>query len=209
MKKILFYLLAFLAFGLGGYAFYGYIFSKPGSTSSPEMFEVYNSTIANTAKIMIHAGSASLALMIGIPQLSRRWRERYPRTNVVFRNIYFAAVIIASLSGFALAFIAQGGLPNLFGFSTLSAIWLFSCIKAIIAIKKGDIPAYRLWMVRNYMLTSTAINLRILLGLWAITQGGQENIPVFYQTLGYLTWVPTFIITEWFILPYLNNRIKR
>jgi uncharacterized membrane protein len=209
MKKILFYLLAFLAFGLGGYALYGYIFSKPGSTSSPEMLEAYNSTIANTAKIMIHAASASVALMIGIPQLSRKWRERYPKTNVVFRNIYFVAVIIASLSGFALAFIAQGGLPNLFGFSTLSMIWLFSCIKAIIAIRANDMPNYRLWMVRNFMLTSTAINLRILLGLWATTHGGVLSIPVFYQTLGYLTWVPTFIITEWFILPHLNKKINR
>jgi uncharacterized membrane protein len=173
------------------------------------MLEAYNSTIANTAKIMIHAGSASIALMIGIPQLSRKWRERYPKTNVVFRNIYFVAVIIASLSGFALAFIAQGGLPNLFGFITLSTIWFYSAIRAIVAIRKNDMPNYRLWMVRNYMLTSTAINLRILLGLWAVTQGGQENIPVFYQTLGYLTWVPTFIITEWFILPYLNKKINK
>ncbi len=209
MKKILFSILVFLAFGLGLYAMYGFVFSKPGSTSSPDFMAAYNSSIFNTAKIVTHAASASIALMIGIPQLSSKWREKYPKTNVVFRNIYFGAVIIGSISGLFLAFIAQGGLPNLFGFGILSIVWFFSCIMAIIAIRTRNMPSYRMWMVRNYMLTSTAINLRILLGLWATTHGGVASIPVFYQTLGFLTWVPTFVVTEWFILPYLNSRIRR
>jgi hypothetical protein len=200
LKKLFYYVLAFMAVGLAGYAYYGYLYLKPGTLVTPEMAQVYQATMSNTFKIRIHAFSAGLALMIGIPQLSRRWREKYPKLNVVFRNIYFTSVIFGSLSGFALAFIAQGGLPNLFGFWILSFVWLSSCLMAMWAIYQNDMPNYRLWIVRNYMLTSTAINLRILLGLWTATHGGVESIPPFYQTLGFLTWVPTFIVTEWIIL---------
>lgn len=208
MRKLFYYTLAIFAIGLSGYAAYGYFYLKPGSIASPEMAAIYQATLSNTLKIRIHAFTAALALVIGLPQLNWKFREKYPKLNIIFRNIYFTSVIFGAISGFALAFIAQGGLTNLFGFGMLAIVWLWSCLMAMRAIHVRDMVKYRIWIVRNYMLTSTAINLRILLGLWIATQGGVENIPVFYQTLGFLTWVPTLVVTEWIILPLLNNKSK-
>ena len=163
------------------------------------MASVYQARLENTIKIIVHAVSASIALVVGITQISMRFRAKYPKTNSILQNINFTSVIFGSISGFALAFIAQGGMPNLFGFSTLAIVWLYSCLMAMKSIHNKDMPNFRIWIIRNYMLTSTAINLRILLGLW-VWDHGPDTIPIFYQALGYLTWVPTFIITEWFIL---------
>jgi Predicted membrane protein (DUF2306) len=197
--------LVLLAVIVGGYAIVGYIILKPGSIASPEMAAVYQANIWNTLKIVLHAGFASLALVLGLPQMNTKWRRKFPKWNIRLRNAYYFSILIASISGLFLAFISQGGLPNLFGFGTLSIIWFFATLKAFLASHNNrDMPSFRIWIVRSYALTTTAINLRIYLGIW-VAYAGVDNIPIFYQVLGFFTWVPTFIITEWWIVPRLHN----
>jgi Predicted membrane protein (DUF2306) len=205
LKTTSYYLLVFFAIIVAGYSIVGYIILKPGSIAAPEMLLTYNANIWNKLNIMLHAGFASIALITGLFQMSTKWRRKFPKWNIRLRNTYYFSVLVASITGLYLAFIARGGLPNLFGFGTLSVVWFFATLKAFLASHNNrDMPNFRIWIVRSYALTTTAINLRIYLGLWIAFQG-LESSQLFYAVLGFFTWVPTFIITEWWIIPRLHN----
>lgn len=204
MKKILFYLLAISAIFVSVYAIIGYLILTPGSSVTPAMMEVYR---IHRLTIVFHALFASIALAIGVPQMSHKFREKYPKLNLTFRKIYFISVIIASITGFMLAFTSQGGLVNTFGFGILAVIWFYSCIRAILADRSNDMPAFRLWMVRNYTLTFAAVTLRIYLGLFFATLG-YDQFDNFYPTLGFLCWVPNIVVSEWFLIPWLSRKSK-
>jgi Predicted membrane protein (DUF2306) len=209
IKTISYYLLIFFAIIVAGYAIVGYIILKPGSIAAPEMLVTYNSNIWNKLNIMLHAGFASIALLTGLFQMSTKWRQKFPKWNIRLRNIYYFSVMVASVTGLYLAFIARGGLPNLYGFGTLAIIWFFATLKAFLAsYKNRDMPNFRIWIVRSYALTTTAISLRIYYGLW-IAIMGYSTSQTFYAVLGFFTWVPTFIITEWWILPRLHNTLSK
>lgn len=209
IKTIFYYILCLLAVVVAGYSILGYLILKPGSIASPEMAAVYQANIWNTLKISLHAGFASIAIVTGLFQMNTKWRRKYPRGNIILRNIYYFSVLVFSITGLMLSFVAQGGLPNLFGFGILSITLFFATLKAFLAsYNNRDMPNFRIWIVRSYALTTTAINLRIYLGIW-IAYAGLPNVPVFYQVLGFLTWVPTFIITEWWIVPRLHNTTSR
>jgi Predicted membrane protein (DUF2306) len=205
LKTISYHILICLAVIVAGYSIVGYLILKPGSIAAPEMQITYNLNILNKLSIMLHAGFASLALITGLFQMSTKWRQKFPHWNIRLRNIYYFSILIASISGLYLAFIARGGLPNLFGFGTLSIIWFFATLKAFLAsYNNRDMPNFRIWIVRSYALTTTAISLRIYYGIW-IAVMGYSSSQTFYAVLGFFTWVPTFIVTEWWIIPRLHN----
>ena len=193
---LLFWLIAILSFGVAGYAIFGYLILTPGTTASPAQIVTY--AIYRT-EIVLHALFASIALILGAVQMNRKFREKFPKTNVIFRSIYFVSVIIGAITGFLLAFHVQGGLVNIIGFSMLAVVWMYSCIKSILALKNKDMPSFRVWIVRNYALTFSVVTLRIYLGIFFGTLGYLE-FENFYPTLGFLCWIPNIVFVEWFLL---------
>lgn len=195
INTVLFWIISILSIGVAGYAIYGYLVLTPGT-----LFPMQLATYAiYRAEIVLHALFASIALVTGLPQMNRKFRERFPKTNIFLRRIYFVSVVIGAITGFLLAFHAKGGLVNTFGFGMLAVIWLFSCYKAFMSVKIDDFPNFRIWIVRNYTLTFAAVTLRIYLGIFFGTLGYLQ-FDSFYPTLGFLSWVPNLLITEWFIL---------
>lgn len=190
--------MAFFAIGVAGYAIYGYLILTPGDTVSLAQKAVY---AVYRMPIIFHVLFTSLALVLGIPQMSKKFRERLPKTNVNLRRIYFVSVITGGITGLILSFYAQGGLVNHIGFAMLSIIWLYSCAMSISAIQKNDMGTFRVWIVRNYTLTLAAVTLRIFLGLlWSFYEFKPEYFEEIYRPLGFLCWVPNIMITEWLIL---------
>jgi len=195
INVVLFWIISILSIGVAGYAIFGYLILTPG-TLFPMQLDTY---AMYRAEIVLHALFASIALVIGLPQMNKKFRERFPKTNIFLRRIYFVSVIIAAITGFLLAFHAKGGLVNTFGFGMLAVIWLFSCYKAFTAVKVNDFTSFRIWIVRNYALTFAAVTLRIYLGIFFGTLGYLQ-FDNFYPVLGFLCWVPNLIFVEWFIL---------
>ena len=203
LKSIYFWLIAFLAFGVAGYAIFAYLVLTPGDLVSPGQKIVYTTY---RLEIILHALFASIALAIGVPQLNKNFRDKHPKTNIIFRNIYFFSVIVGAITGLFLAFHAQGGLANIFGFALLAVIWLYSCFMAIWSLQKNDFGNFRIWIVRSYALTFAAVTLRIYLGIFMATMG-YLRFGEFYPVLGFLCWVPNLILVEWFLLQKTTPKV--
>ena len=172
---------------------------------TPEILKESVAYFAPRFPIIIHATFGSIALFTGMLQLLSKFREKFPRANIVLRKIYYTSVIISGTFGLYVALYAQGGLVNKIGFGMLAVLWLYSIAKAIRADSAGDMTSFRIWIVRNYALTFAAVTLRLYIPiLWSFYGFNPEAFNATYATLGFLCWVPNIIFVEWFYL----NKIK-
>ena len=198
MKKIFYLFISITVVLMTFYTFYTYLYLSPGTTVSPEQKTEYTK---HNISIITHSLFGAIALFAGVFQLIKSIREKYPRSNIFLRKIYYTSVLVSAISGLHVATYAQGGLVNKVGFFILDIIWICSIIQAINADKKSDMPAFRIWIVRNYALTFAAITLRIWLTLiWSFYHFQPSHFSEIYQTLGFLCWIPNLIILEWFYL---------
>ena len=193
MKKTAWWLIAFLCVGVAGYAIYSYIILPPGTTVAPAMRAAYEE---HRARILTHIIASATALLVGPFQFFPVVRNRRSLHRKL-GYIYFASVAIGGAAGFAMAFIAYGGLVSRMGFGTLAVLWLFTAARALLSVKNKDYSAHQTWAIRCFALTLAAVTLRIYLGLFF---AAGFTFDAFYPALGWLCWVPNLLFVEWVLL---------
>jgi uncharacterized membrane protein len=187
-------LLAFLAWGVALYAAFAYAFLPLGAAVHPDMRENF---LAHPAGIYTHAGAAFLALLLGPLQFSTRLRRARPALHRWLGRIYLGVgVLIGGLAGLYMAQFSYGGIVARLGFGALAIAWLFTGLRAFLAIRRGAVAEHRQWMVRNFALSFAAVTLRLYLPLPFAT-----GIPfaTAYAAIAWLCWVPNLALAElWF-----------
>ena len=130
-----------------------------------------------------HLFGAGLALLLAPLQLNGGVRRRWPRLHRIGGWLYAGAILIGGLSGLSLARHAQGGAASGVGFALLAAVWITVTAVGIGYAIAGDTARHRRWMWRSIALTTSALTLRIILGVGA----GPLQLP----------FVPVYIFAAW------------
>lgn len=183
---------ALLSLGVAGYAVFAYGFLPLGSIVHPDMratFETYS------LGIYAHIFASALALALGPFQFWAGLRSRRPALHRWMGRLYLGlGVLVGGLAGLFMAWHAFGGLVSQLGFGALALAWLYTGLRAYLAIRAGDISAHRRWMVRNFALTFAAVTLR----LW-LPASFATGIPfeLAYPAIAWLCWVPNLAWAEW------------
>jgi len=149
------------------------------------------------AAAFLHLGGSAIALAVGPFQLNTGLRTRFIKVHRWMGRSYVVSVLLGGLAAFALATMAQMGLPAQVGFGLLAVLWLTSTAMAYRHIRARNQAAHRRWMTRSYALTFAAVMLRIYLPL---SQAYGIPFEPAYQTIAWLCWVPNLIVAEWLIL---------
>lgn len=76
----------------------------------------------------------------------------------------------------------------------LAVCWLYTGLRAFLAIRRRGVSEHRRWMVRNYSLSFAAVTLRVYIPLSVIA--GIE-FSTAYAVIAWLRWVPNLIVAEW------------
>lgn len=186
-----------LALGVAGYAVFAYGFLPLGAVVHPDLRASFE---ANRAALYAHVFGAAFAMALGPLQFVRALRVRRPALHRWTGRLYLGAGVLAGgLSGLVLALNAHGGLAGRAGFTALALAWLFTGLRAFLAIRAGEVAAHRRWMVRNYALTLAAVTLRLLIPAALIA--GAPFAPA-YAAIAWLCWVPNLAVAEWlFVRP--------
>jgi len=145
-----------------------------------------------------HFLGGGVALLIGGFQFSAGLRRARPTLHRWIGRLYLLAIAAGGLGGLGIATISHGGPPTHVGFGLLALLWLVSGVCAYRAIRGGDVPAHRMWMIRNFALTFGAVTLRIELGVFTGLFGWTFDES--YITVAWFAWVPNLIVAEWWIL---------
>lgn len=185
-------LLFLLSFGVAGYALYVYAVLPLGSLMNPDMRANF---LAHDTGIYIHAFASVVALVLGPFQFSMRLRQEHANLHRWMGRIYLSVgVLVGGLAGLYMAQYAYGGAVARLGFAMLALLWLFTGLRAYLAIRRRAIDEHRQWMIRNFSLTFAAVTLRIYLP--ASIAAGVE-FALAYAVIAWLCWVPNLVLAEW------------
>ena len=204
MRSISNGLLYFLAFGVAGYAAFAYGVLPLGSLVHPDMKANF---LAHSTGIYIHAFASIVALTLGPFQFSTRLRQKHTNFHRWLGRTYLGVgVLVGGFSGLYMSQYAFGGLVAKLGFATLAIVWLYTGLRAYLAVRRGTIDEHRKWMVRNFSLTFAAVTLRLYLP--ASMVAGIE-FALAYPIIAWLCWLPNLAFVEWQYNRVHNNAFER
>jgi uncharacterized membrane protein len=185
-------LLYFLSFGVAAYAVVGHEVMPLGSLVHPDMKADF---VAHPLGVYLHVFAAAIALLLGPFQFSARLRRVRIQLHRCMGRVYLGVgVLIGGLSGLYISQFAFGGLGAKLGFATLAACWLYTGLRAFLAIRSRAIDEHQKWMVRNFSLTFAAVMLRLYIPASVIAG---VNFGVAYAIIAWLCWLPNLLVAEW------------
>ncbi len=192
MRSISKFLLFFLALGVAGYAVFAYGVLPLGLLVHPDMKANF---LAHPTGIYTHAFASIVALALGPFQFSEKLRQKHTDFHRWLGRTYLAVgVLVGGFSGLYMSQYAFGGSMAKLGFAVLAILWLYTGLRAYLAVRDGAIDEHRKWMARNYSLTFAAVMLRLYLP--ASMVAGIE-FTLAYPVIAWLCWVPNLVFVEW------------
>lgn len=134
-----------------------------------------------------HIVAAPLAFFIGTLQVSRTIRVRRPLLHRFAGRAYCGCVLVAAApGGLVMGWRAYGGLPSALCFTLLAALTWMTTLVGWHYGRRGDARRHSKWMIRSYLLISSAICLRVLHPLLAAMGLGHE---LTYQIAVWSSWL--------------------
>lgn len=143
--------------------------------------------------VRMHGATAILALLLGPFQFWTELRILWPRLHRIMGWLYFVGIVGGSITGFYMGTMAYGGISSKIAFSSMSALWLYTGLRAIQCAVRRDIRAHRRWMTRNFVLTFGAVLVRIYLA--GLMELGFDFERV-YSITSWCAWIPNIVATE-------------
>mgnify|MGYP003148229076 FL=1 len=134
-----------------------------------------------------------MALLIGWSQFIKKLRAKRLNLHRNLGKVYVIAALISGLCGVYLGFFATGGIVSSLGFISLGVIWLFTTLRAYIAVKNKDLSLHQGMMIYSYAACFAAVTLRIWLPFLTIVFG---EFLIAYKIVAWLCWVPNMIFAQ-------------
>jgi uncharacterized membrane protein len=184
----------FLSLGVAGYALVMYAFVPLGKFLHPDMRAAFE---ANRFVVYVHIFASSVALILGPFQFMDGLRARRLNLHRWMGRVYLGVgVLLGGLAGLHMAFFAYGGIVSQLGFGALAVAWLYTGLRAYLAIRAKDVALHRRWMLRNFALAFGAVTLR----LW-LPGSVAAGIPfeLAYPAIAWLCWVPNLVVAEYLL----------
>jgi uncharacterized membrane protein len=191
MRPASFVALVLLSLGVAGYAIAVYGFLPLGAVVPPEMSATFET---QRTGIYAHVFASAVALALGPFQFSARLRTRHLALHRRLGRLYLGVgVLVGGLAGLFMAAHAFGGLAARLGFACLALGWLYTGLRAYLAIRTRNIVSHRRWMIRNFALTFAAVTLRLWLP-GSVASGIAFELA--YPVIAWLCWVPNLLVAE-------------
>ena len=153
----------------------------------------------------VHVFSSMLALLAGFTQFSKWLLKQKPKLHRAIGYSYVVNILmVTGPAGLLMSFYANGGIPSRIAFVLLSVLWIgFTAIALYKAIKK-DFKAHRIFMIRSYALTLSAITLRV----WKVLLANYTDVPPLdrYRIIAWLGWTLNLLLAECIIYYYIRNK---
>lgn len=143
-----------------------------------------------------HILFGGMALLIGWVQFSKKLRNANLQRHRNVGKVYVVAALISGTCGIYIGFYATGGLISSLGFISLGLVWLFTTVKAYLAVRKGDLKLHQGMMIYSYAACFAAVTLRIWLPLLSLGFGDFE---VAYRIVAWVCWVPNLIFAYFWV----------
>ncbi len=154
--------------------------------------------LANPIAATMHLLPGIGFVVLGPLQFSSAIHERWPRWHRRSGRVYVASALAVGITSIWLVrlFPARGILMD-------SSAWVFGCllifsvVRAVIAIRRGDVARHRAWMIRGYSIGLAVATQRLVLGAWQLSMGGVAELDI--GAIVWSVWILHAICAEFIV----------
>ena len=142
----------------------------------------------------IHVYSSILVLLTGFLAIIRVKFNKIKIHQYAGKAYVFVILFLAAPTGIYMGLFANGGFFSKISFVILGIFWWFSTFKAYQLIRQKNYKAHQQWMWRSFVLTLSAITLR--LWKWIIVCFFHPSPMDVYEIVAWLGWIPNILLIE-------------
>lgn len=141
-----------------------------------------------------HIAAGPGTLLMGMILLSDRFRKRSPQLHRILGRVQVTVVLAGIVpSGLWMAAYAETGIVAGAGFATLAIVTGLCVERGWRSAVRRQFVAHRRWMMRCYVLLCSAVVLRLMAGVFTVTQvGGDWSYPF----AAWASWLVPLAILE-------------
>lgn len=143
----------------------------------------------------MHVTGSIVCLALGpflfLPILRKKYLSLHRKLGKAY---IFCVLLIASPSGLYMAFFANGGRLAQVGFTLLSILWISISYIAYQKIREKKVEEHKIWMIRSFALTFSAVMLRIWVPILSLDWGVPHSTTIWLTA--WLSWIPNIIVAE-------------
>ncbi len=194
-NKVSWFVFVVLAIAVGLYPLTYFVVDREFGLLASKSDELLTNTLWNIG-FYGHILLGGLALLIGWMQFSKKLRNANLKMHRNVGKLYLIAVVISGICGIYIAFNATGGIIASLGFISLGIFWLFTTLRAYIAVRNKDISLHKGFMIYSYAACFAAVTLRIWLPILNIVF---EDLDVAYRIVAWLCWVPNIVFAFFWV----------
>lgn len=115
-----------------------------------------------------HILVGAISLLSGWSQFWQRLRSKNLNLHRNLGKVYIISVFISGLAALIINPEVSGDIIAKLGFGLMAIVWLYTTLKAYLAVKAKDISAHQIWMIRSFAVCWAAVTLRIWLPIFDI-----------------------------------------
>lgn len=142
----------------------------------------------------LHLFSGPCSLVLGMLLLNNGFRMRRPQWHRILGRVQAVNVLVLIVpSGLGMAFRSDGGAIAATGFAALAVATGFCCAQGWRSAVQRRFPAHRLWMLRCFVLLSSAVVLRIIAGSFLVLGLTADWI---YPASAWACWLCPLLLLE-------------
>lgn len=148
--------------------------------------------------IVLHASVGTVFMVAGLLQFVRQLRTRHLRLHRLIGTMLVATGAVIAFSGLYFGtFIPAAGLPEATIITVVGVLFMFSLVRGVLAITRGDVRQHGEWMTRAFALALGIASVRIVAAIadLMLTPRGWplESVFVFSLAAG---WAVTIVMAE-------------
>lgn len=143
--------------------------------------------------LLLHVSAAPVALAVGAFQFMPRIRRNHRALHRWLGRLYGVAILVGGIGAMGISLNAIGGPWAQVGFSALGIAWMGSTAIAIWLAMNKRLAEHRVWMMRSFALTFSAVTLRLQLVGFEIAGLPYEQASAW---LAFTCWVPNLLVAE-------------
>ena len=177
-----------------GVALVSYRYLLPGMPGGAPT--IVANTFTRYGVLVVHAGLAATALILGAFQFFPGFRNRFRAWHRRAGTAYVICCLAAGAAGLLLALGTTAGPVATAGFGLLAIVWMAATANAWRYARARDFIQHRAWMTRSYALTFAAVTLRLYLPIAAIAH---LDFMASYRAISFLCWLPNLALAEWLV----------
>ena len=119
----------------------------------------------NARLVYVHIFAGMGAVFAGFLQFQTGLQGKYRQLHRWVGRCYLISIALGSASAAVLVFSAHGNWVYASGLAALTIAWLTTSGLAFAAIRRGNVPQHREWMMRSYIVTFGFVTFRLVVNI--------------------------------------------